>query len=234
MADETSRDEQSAAGPLLADQVYAAIRSDILICALPPGEPVSEAGLAARYGFGKAPVRSALSRLRQDGLVSASPRRSYVVSPITLRDVQELYALRLLLEPASARLAAGRVDARRLERIDAVCRKGYTPGDPASTLRFLDANREFHLQIAEAGGNQRFIKLLAQVLDETTRVMQLGLGLRNRNAEMQHEHHNLLAALKSGDGDAAARIAEHQVAASRDMVLGALLNSSALLDRPIG
>ena len=142
-------------------------------------------------------------------------------------------ALRLILEPATARLAAGKVDARRLEKLDAICRKGYTPGDPASTLRFLEANREFHLQVAESGGNQRFVRLLTQILDETTRVMHIGLALRNRNAEMQHEHHALLEALQKNDGEAAAQIAEQQVAASRDMVLSGLINSNALLDQPI-
>jgi len=217
----------------LSDQAYDVIRRDILACTLPPGAPISEASLCERYDLGKAPVRAALSRLRQEGLVSASPRRSYVVAPITLRDVQELYALRLILESASARLAAGRIDDRRLEKLDAICRKGYTPGDPASTLRFLEANRDFHLQVAESGGNQRFARLLAQVLDETTRVMHIGLGLRNRNAEMQHEHHALLEALQRNDGEAAARIAEGQVAASRDMVLSGLMNSIAVLDQPL-
>lgn len=217
----------------LSDQAYELLRRDILTCVLVPGTAVSEASLCTRYDLGKAPVRSALSRLRQEGLVSASPRRSFVVAPITLRDVQELYALREILEPATVRLAAGRVDSKRLEKLDAICRKGYTPGDPASTLRFLEANREFHLQIADASGNQRFARLLAQVLDETTRVMHIGLGLRNRNAEMQHEHHALLAALENGDGDAAARIAESQVAASRAMVLAGLMTSSSVLDQPI-
>jgi DNA-binding GntR family transcriptional regulator len=217
----------------LSDGAYAAIRRDILTCVLAPGEAISEATLCERYDLGKAPVRAALSRLRQEGLVSASPRRSYMVAPITLRDVQELYALRLILESASARLAAGKIDSGRLEKLDAICRRGYTPGDPASTLRFLEANRAFHLQVAESGGNQRFVRLLGQVLDETTRVMHVGLGLRNRSAEMQHEHHALLEALRRNDGEAAAQIAESQVAASRDMVLSGLISSPTVLDQPI-
>jgi DNA-binding GntR family transcriptional regulator len=218
----------------MSDQVYEALRGDILICSLAPGQAISEASLAARYGFGKAPIRAALSRLRQEGLVSASPRRSFIVSPLTLRDVRELYELRLLLEPAAARLAAGRVDMKQLAKLNTICLKGYTPGDAASTLRFLDANREFHLEIARASGNQRFLRLLHQVLDETTRVMFVGLGLRNRNEEMQHEHQALMAALQGGDGAAAERITVDQVTASRDMVLAALLNSSAMLDSRIG
>jgi DNA-binding GntR family transcriptional regulator len=219
--------------PLMTDQVYEAIRRDILCCALAPGAAISEASLANRYGYGKSPVRLALSRLRQEGLVSASPRRSFAVSTITLRDVHELYGLRLVLEPAAARLAAGRVDVRALKKVDAICRRGYVPGEPSSTLRFLDANRAFHMSIAQASGNLRLVRLLGQVFDETTRVMHIGLGLRNRSVEMQHEHDSLLSALESGDGQSASRIAEEQVAASRDMVLAALVQSPELLDRPL-
>lgn len=217
----------------ITDQVYEALRGDILACVIEPGEAISEATLATRYTVGKAPVRLALSRLRQEGLVSASPRRSFVVSSITPRDVQELYEVRLVLEPASARLAAGKVDLARLRKIDAVCRQGYLPGDVKSTLRFLDANREFHLAIVEASGNRRFLRLLSQIFDETTRVMHIGLCVRNRNAEMQHEHDALLEALEAGDGNAAAQIAEEQVIASRDMVMNAIFTSTLLLDRPI-
>ncbi|GAB2589179.1 hypothetical protein GCM10027034_21920 [Ramlibacter solisilvae] len=217
----------------MTDQVYGAIRRDILSCALAPGAAISETSLANRYGYGKSPVRLALSRLRQEGLVFASPRRSFAVSPITLRDVHELYGLRLVLEPAAARLAAGRVDVRALKKVDAVCRRGYVPGDPSSTLRFLDANRDFHLGIAEGSGNFRLLRLLGQVFDETTRVMHIGLALRNRSVEMQHEHESLLSALEGGDAGAAARIAEEQVAASRDMVLAALLQSPGLLDQSL-
>jgi DNA-binding GntR family transcriptional regulator len=217
----------------MTDQVYEAIRRDILSCALAPGAAISEANLASRYGFGKSPVRLALTRLRQEGLVFASPRRSFAVSTITLRDVQELYGLRLVLEPAVARLAAGKADVRALKKVDAVCQRGYVPGDAPSTLRFLDANRAFHLGIAQASGNLRLLRVLTQVFDETTRVMHIGLGLRNRSTEMQHEHESLLTALERGDGEAASRIAEEQVAASRDMVLAALIQSPGLLDSPL-
>lgn len=217
----------------LSDRAHAAIRRDIVSGVLPPGEAVSELALSVRYGFGKAPVRSALSRLRQEGLVDSSPRRSCAVSAITLRDVHEVYELRALLEPAGAQRAAGRVDIDMLRAIDAECRTGYAPGDAASTLRFLEGNRRFHLTIAEAAGNLRIVRLLAQALDETTRVMTIGLAQRDRNAEMAHEHHELLQALACGDGEAAADIARQQVLASRDMVIGALLRSPGLLDRPI-
>ncbi|HYD80716.1 MAG TPA: GntR family transcriptional regulator [Paucimonas sp.] len=230
----TTRPQSAEIEPLMVDQAYALIRHDILTCKLTPGASISESLLAERYGFGKAPIRAALSRLKQEGLVHSSPRRSYIVTPITLRDVHELYELRLVLEPACCRLAAGKVDATHLAQLDAICKLGYTPGDPDSTLRFLDANQRFHLTVAQATGNRRLLRMLAQVLDEMTRVMHIGLGERNRNAEMQHEHASLLEALQAGDGKQAADLCEEQIVASRDMVISAILNSPELLNTPIG
>jgi len=230
----TSRTDSPEIEPLMVDRAYALIRHDILTCTLAPGAAVSESLLADRYGFGKAPIRAALSRLKQEQLVHSSPRRSYVVTPITLRDVHELYELRLVLEPACCKLAAGKVDATHLAQLDAICKLGYTPGDPESTLRFLDANQRFHLTVAQATGNRRLMKMLAQVLDEMTRVMHIGLGQRNRTTEMQHEHESLLEALQSGDGNRARDLCEAQIIASRDMVINAILSSPELLNTPIG
>ncbi|HSO05962.1 MAG TPA: GntR family transcriptional regulator [Pelomicrobium sp.] len=217
----------------LADQAYERIKHDILMCAIAPGGEVSEAQLAARYGFGKAPVRAALARLSHEHLVKSSPRRGYTVSPVTLRDIEDVFELRLLLEPATARLAAGRVDARRLKALDEVCRAGYTPDDPESRLRFLNANREFHVAVALATANQRLANASAQLLDEMTRMLLLGLGLRNRSLEMQHEHRSLIKALANGDGAAAERICREQIEAAREMVLRAVVSSPALMRAPI-
>lgn len=212
--------------PLMVDRAYALIRHDILTCALAPGAPISESALAERYGFGKAPIRAALLRLKQEALVHSSPRRSYVVMPITLRDVHELFELRLVLEPASCRLAAGKVDTEELARLDAICKLGYEAIDPGSVLRFLDANQRFHLTVAEATGNRRLLRMLTQVFDELTRVMHIGLGQSNRTAELQHEHESLLAALLTGDGRRAEALSEEQIIASRDMVIDAICTSS--------
>ena len=78
----------------LGDRVYDLIKSDIILCKLVPGEEVTEVRLAERYGFGRAPVRAALSKLEQEGLVSVVPRRGYLVSPITIKAVQEIFDLR--------------------------------------------------------------------------------------------------------------------------------------------
>jgi DNA-binding GntR family transcriptional regulator len=219
--------------PLLTDRAYERVRHDIITCSIAPGTEISEAQLCAHFKLGKAPVRMALNRLAHDGLVRAIPRRGYRVTPITLKDLHDVFELRLMLEPAAARMAAGKVDAQRLRALDEVCRAGYEPGDAKSTSRFLEANKTFHVEIARAAGNARLAGAVEHLLDEMTRLLHLGLGLRNRSQEMQLEHRSLVKALARGDGATAERICREQIEASRNMVLSAILTSRSVMNLPI-
>jgi DNA-binding GntR family transcriptional regulator len=216
--------------PLLSERAYERIKHDIISCQIVPGAEISEGQLCEQYKLGKAPVRVALSRLAHDGLVRAIPRRGYMVTPVTLKDIQDVFELRLMLEPRAARLAAGRVNAKRLRVLDDICQAGYLPGEARSTARFLEANKEFHVVIAQASGNGRLAHAIEQLLDEMTRLLHLGLGIRNRTREMQHEHRTLVRALVRGDGETAETICREQIEAARDMVLKAILNSDSVMN----
>ena len=220
--------------PLLSDRAYERIRHDIIGCVLSPGTEISEAQLCTHYKLGKAPVRMALHRLAHDGLVRAIPRRGYRVTDVTLRDIHDVFELRLMLEPEAARMAAGKVDAQRLRALDEACRAGYQPGDAKSTSRFLDSNKAFHVEIARATGNERLADAVEQLLDEMTRLLHLGLGLRNRSQEMLREHRSLVKALARGDGDTAERICREQIEAARSMVLSAILTSRSVMNLSLG
>jgi DNA-binding GntR family transcriptional regulator len=208
--------------PGLAAQALASLRREVLACRLPPGEAVSELGLTERLGFGRAPIRAALARLAEEGLVQAIPRRGWVVSPVTIRDIHEVFDLRLLLEPEAARRAAGRADPPALRHLEAICAAGHRPDDPDTALDFLDANRRFHVAVAELSGNARLARQVGRLLDEATRMLVLGLSRRDRSREMAHEHAALLRALADGAAEAAAAITVAQVTAAREMVLAAL------------
>jgi DNA-binding GntR family transcriptional regulator len=217
----------------LMDAAYWTVKREIVECALPPGIEVSERELMERYGLSKAPLREALVRLGQEGLLRAIPRSGYQVTPITVQDVQDIFALRLLLEPAAARQAAGHVDEALLSELDAVCRAGYIPGDRQSETAFLRTNREFHLTIAQAARNRRLAGLLGQLLEEMERLFHLGLAVRNRTVEMQHEHRALVEALTRGDGDAAEATTIEQIESARRMVMDGILSASWLKQQPV-
>jgi DNA-binding GntR family transcriptional regulator len=218
----------------LAARATDYLRADILACRLPPGATLSEATLATRIGLGRAPIRAALARLADEGLVQAIPRRGWIVTQVTIRDIHEVFDLRLILEPEAARRTAeairsGRADPARLHALNAICAERHDPADPDSALAFLTANARFHTELAELAGNQRLARQLARLLDEATRMLVMGLSCRDRSQEMAHEHNALLDALGQGDAPEAAAIMAEQVAASRAMVLAALTGPTSTL-----
>ena len=219
--------------PLLTERAYERIRRDIISCVIAPGSEISETQVCGQYKLGKAAVRVALTKLSHDGLVRAIPRRGYMVMPVTLQDIHDVFELRLMLEPMAARMAAGKVNTQRLKMYDDVCRAGYEPGDAKSTTRFLEANKAFHVAIAQATGNTRLATAIEHLLDEMTRLLHLGLGLRKGPQEMQHEHKTLVKALARGDGETAERICRNQIEASRNMVLSAILTSRSVMNLAI-
>jgi DNA-binding GntR family transcriptional regulator len=219
--------------PLLTERAYERVRRDVISCVIAPGSEISESQLSTQYKLGKAAVRVALTKLSHDGLVRAIPRRGYMVMPITLKDIHDVFELRLMLEPAAARMAAGKVSTQRLKTYDEICREGYQPGDARSTSRFLEANKAFHVTIAQATDNARLAGAIEQLLDQMTRLLHLGLGLRKGSQETVHEHKSLVKALGRGDGETAERICRDEIEQSRNMVLAAILTSRSVMNLAI-
>lgn len=213
-----------------SDEAYAAISRAIVRCDLAPGVTVSEAELAARLHLKTAATRAAVDRLSVVGLLRPIHRRGYVVKPITLRDVNDLFELRAIIEVGVVRLAAGKVDAASLRRLERMRTKEYQPGDRDSEARFLEANTEFHLVVARATGNERLTLALAQTLSEMERLFHFGLAMRDRTAEMREEHQALIDALARDDADEAERVTREELASSKAMVIGGFMSCESLLD----
>lgn len=211
----------------LGDQAYERIREDILRGVLRPGAEMTEGVLSARYGLGRAPIRSGLLRLRQEGLVTALARRGFLVAPITLRGVQENFVVRAALEPLATRLAVGRVDVEALR----ACMRAYPlTDDPKVTLDFVRANRQFHVLIAQASGNQKLAQILSKLIDEVDRILHLAqFGAKMTTEERSQrlasidDHDAIINAIQRGDADAAEAAARFHLEKSRAFVVSTLL-----------
>lgn len=214
-------------------QAYDLLRREIVSCRILPGTRFTEAELMERLEIGKASCRIALQRLIQDGFVASMPRHGYRVTPITVKDVEEVFALRLVLEPLAARGAAGRVNRAHLERLEQACRVKL-PTDVGNQIDFfLEANRSFHMAIAEAAGNQRLVRTLSGLLDEMTRLVALGFGVQGVRPNIANDHVLLIEYLSAGDAAAAAEVARRHVETFREMtmekVIASLRDSAAIV-----
>jgi DNA-binding GntR family transcriptional regulator len=208
------------AGLSSGDAAYERIRRDILSCRLLPGAIVTEPGLMDSYDLGKSSCRIALVRLIHEGLVRSRPRKGYQIAPITLKDVEEVFALRVQLEPLAARLAAGRVDIALLRELEAACRVQH----PALAINdqidvFLDANKAFHLAIAAASGNERLHRTLCGLMDEMSRLVALGFGVHGTKPQIKNDHNAMIEAFAEGDGKRAETIARRHIETFQAMTL---------------
>jgi DNA-binding GntR family transcriptional regulator len=213
---------------LMTSEAYERLRQAIMQLELAPGAGVSEAQLVKEFGLSKAAVRAALARLRAEGLVVAEPRRAHVVAPLTLRDVLEIYDLRLLLEPPGAEAAAGRIAGDEVARLQELAAP-----DVDDLGAFLSANRTIHLAIAEAAGNRRTARILERLLDdsERARLVALRAGAGGRGVRAREELQLVLAALEKGDGPRAAQLMADAIRTFRDELVESL--QRAALDVPI-
>jgi len=225
----TSRDMAvPAGGRSIAERAYQRLRLAIVECRLAPEQRLTEASVAQQLQVGKTPAREALRRLVLEGLARVTPRHGYTVAPITLRDVQELFDLRLLVEPAAAALASGNLEAALMSRLKRLSRVGYGKGGRDSVRKFVRANTEFHMQIAHLSGNHRIAQLAAQLLLESERLINFGVLLHPQSERTVDEHRRLFEALASGDANSARRIAEEHIRATRQMVVESLISDTRL------
>lgn len=226
----------------LGETVYRRIREDIISCLLLPGASCTEGQLAESYGVGKAPVRLALAALAREGLVTAQPRQGHVVTPITIESVNDVFGVRLMIEPAAARLAAGRADVallkkmqdrlmeedRALRAIRSKASKSRVPQDLARERRWIEANSDFHIEIARATGNARLVKITTAMLEESQRALHMIFSIYDQSGVMKDDHPNLMQALDQGDADTAETVARVHLEHSRRVVIDALLSSTTM------
>jgi DNA-binding GntR family transcriptional regulator len=206
---------------LLRDNIYDALRFDILACRLAPGTEIWEQDLAAQYGVSRQPVREALLRLERERLVTIRPRQGYQINPISVADARDLFGFRLVLEPACAALAAETSPTATLADLDRF--RTLEPG-----ADFIAYNRDFHVAMAQASGNRRMAAVACDLIEQADRLVRVSLAdIRGRDpSQLVAEHAAIIDALQARDGRRAKRIIRDHVSSAQKRVLSALSRSA--------
>lgn len=212
----------------LTERIYGRLRTEILTCELEPGREVSEAELADRFQVSKTPVREALAALRSERLVRTFPRRGYQIAPVTFGDMNELFDLRTFLEAGAAELACKRITDIEIDEIQRLADAAYDISEHPSLEKFVQVNRDFHVSIAKASGNERLCNLLAKQIDELERFFFLGARLRDVGGETRNDHQAIVVALRERDPQRARVIMVRHNDVTREGLLRALASSKSL------
>jgi DNA-binding GntR family transcriptional regulator len=199
----------------MAAQVYQQIINSIVSGQLQPGQRLRERELSEQYGVSRIPVREAIHRLEQDGFLVTAPRRGAVVRKLTLKDVDELFDLRVLLESfaaarAAERVADGRADASVLRDTLAAAHAALAAGDAELAS---DLNASFHDQIVALTDNALLERSIRPLRGLNRWVFGLSV---NRPLEVSaREHEGLADAIITGQPHLAQALSEAHVEAGR-------------------
>jgi DNA-binding GntR family transcriptional regulator len=206
----------------LSEEVYDVLRSAIVGGDLLPGSRIVEADVARQMAISRSPVREAVRKLEQEGLVEYVPRRGTIVVGLSREDVADAYQLRAHLEAYGARLAATRAsDASLAQLLDLIERMRQCAA--AQDLNGLVAvDVEFHQQMCRASGSSRLLRAW-QTLNPAQWTMISGLRVSDLSLEQIAERHwPILAALESRNPDTAESIIRAHILELGERVLAGL------------
>jgi DNA-binding GntR family transcriptional regulator len=217
---------------LLRDKIYGMIKRDILSGEYQPGVLLSANQLAERYKFSSTPVREALNALEQEGFIETIPRVGFFVARISIKDIRDMFEYRIVLEGASAELASRFITDEELNYISSIP-NDYVMGNNESYLQYLSNNREFHFSVAKASHNQFLAKAVGFMLDQTQRLVFLGIGSSLHTDEIIHAHPRLVHALRERDASAARNIMIEGILSARDSAIEQVMQGSGTPVQPL-
>jgi len=194
----------------LADIAWMAIREDILTSRLPPGTPLPLRELAGQLGMSMIPVRDALHRLHQEGLVVREPQKGAVVAPISVEHMEDLYRVRIVLEGLAIELACQGFSENHhavLSRVLDRFVEAYEGGDSRAGR---ELHRQFHLDLYALAKSPLLDRLIPPLIDASERYRVLSVAARGSARERRREHQQILDACLHRDVSTARRfLVEH-------------------------
>jgi len=213
----------------LGERVYERIRDAITSRLLVPGARITERELAAELGVSPTPVREALRRLEQEGLLERRGRRGIHVAQLPASALSEMLYLQALLRGAAARLAAQKLTEGQLRELEELLRQMEAEAAVGAAETIYDLSRRFHQAIEAASGNDLLLTFLntLDAFERSHHILAIRDGLDNRPALLRrshNEHTEIARALSARDaGRAEALMRAHTLRAGESIV--ALLTS---------
>lgn len=210
----------SAPAVSLVDTAYEWIRRRILDNVWPPGHRALEQEVALELGMSRTPVREALVRLQNDGLVEVVPRHGMRVLPVSPEDMREIYEVLTALECMAAEIVArrkpGDAELQTLTQATADMDKALARDDLEA---WAAADERFHVSLVELSGNRALANTVWNYWDRAHRARMLSLRLRPKPVNSTHEHMQMVERLRAGDVAGAAAVTRaHRERANQELV----------------
>jgi DNA-binding GntR family transcriptional regulator len=203
-----ARSGQTSARGFLTEQIYEQLKRDIITGKFRSGDSLTEEQLGRKYSASRTPVRQAAARAQQHGFLRYVPNKGYFVSLMNPRDVDELYQWRMLVEGASAELAAKRKHPDAV--IAGLKRHAVVPlvaGSRLKYVRFIQADRAFHIGVAKLTHNKFLVRTVEGIRDWIDRILYAAAAIDYSDyGSSRTKHEQILTAIESQDWKSARRL----------------------------
>lgn len=192
----------AASGPTTTPQhALEALRRAIVTGQLRPGQRVAQENIAGQLGVSIAPVREALRTLEHEGQVVHRPRRGYFVTALEIRDLEEIYELRSILEARAARRIVQTLDDDVLDRIIHAARDCDNAVSTGDVVAAGEANRRFHFAILDSPDQSHTMRLIRLLWDSTEPYRALYFSASGERRNSADAHRQIMEALRDRDPD---------------------------------
>jgi len=203
----------------LKGKAYELIK-DLLFENEASGQTYSERQLAAHLNLGLGPVRSALERLRAEGLISVIPNSGIRLPQLTAEDILDFYEVRTVLEAHLVEVLAGRQVSHRLSKVEDILGQQQDCVSRRDTATYHQLDMEFHLALAELHGNAEIVRVLGTLRDRMQRLSsRLHAGHPQRLNENFLQHCQIVEAIRAGDGTTARERLRTHLISARNFIL---------------
>ncbi|MFC5470063.1 GntR family transcriptional regulator [Cohnella suwonensis] len=187
-------------GTSLSEQVYLALRESIVRGELYPGYRLLVLEIATALNVSQAPVREAMERLKQEGLLVGKANKGSIVSEMKQEEIEELYALRELIERDAVRKAIPKLASGDYERLESIYEDMRAAAKEEDLFRFIDVDMAFHGYFFEKVGNRTILQLWQQIAAKLKRFLAITNKLYFPDLlSIAESHAPLIEALRSGD-----------------------------------
>lgn len=195
----------------LRDVVCNALRQAILLGELKPGARLMEIHLADRLGVSRTPIREAIRKLAQEGLVTIVPRKGAEVAQITEKSMNDVLEVRRALDALCAELACERITPQELENLRLACESFETAVRTADAKEIAHADVALHDIIVKATGNQRLIQLVHNLAEQMYRYRFEYIQDTSQHETLIEEHRIIYQSILGKDKQTAAQAAKTHI-----------------------
>jgi DNA-binding GntR family transcriptional regulator len=195
----------------LRETVTQILRAAIISGEMAPGEVYSAPALGTRFGVSATPVREAMVDLSSEGLVETVPNKGFRVTAVSESDLDDIAALRMLIEPPTVREVTPRIPAEAIPALRALGQAIVDHAAAGDLVTYTEADRRFHLAILEYSHNQRLVSLVSDLRSHTRLYGLTGMVDRGTLAASAAEHLELVDLIAARDAQGAGNLMRRHI-----------------------